>query len=72
MTEGALSDAALAPHRQHADEEAESLAEQLGNVGTEVSRASWWHSRNPETARLALHRTVYLVNHGGHVKLTKP
>ena len=39
-----------------------SLAEQLGNVGSEVSRASRWRSRNPDTARLAFHRALELFD----------
>ena len=39
-----------------------SLAEQLGNIGSEISRASRWSSRNPETARLAFHRALELFD----------
>ena len=39
-----------------------SLAEQLGNVGSEIGRASRWQSRNPETARLAFHRALELLD----------
>jgi len=39
-----------------------SLAEQLGNVGSEISRASRWRSRNPETARLAFYRALELID----------
>lgn len=39
-----------------------SLTEQLGNVGSEVSRASRWMHRNPETARLAFHRALELID----------
>ena len=39
-----------------------SLAEQLGNVGSEIGRASRWRSRNPETARLAFHRALELID----------
>lgn len=39
-----------------------SLAEQLGHVGSEVSRASRWRSRNPDTARLAFHRALELFD----------
>jgi hypothetical protein len=39
-----------------------SLAEQLGNVGSEIGRASRWLSRNPETARLAFHRALELID----------
>jgi len=39
-----------------------SLAEQLGNVGSEVSRAARWQTRNPEIARGALHRALELLD----------
>jgi hypothetical protein len=39
-----------------------SLAEQLGNVGSEISRASRWVSRNPATARQAFHRALELLD----------
>jgi hypothetical protein len=39
-----------------------SLAEQLGNVGSEISRASKWTSRNPELARAALYRALDLLD----------
>jgi len=39
-----------------------SLAEQLGNVGSEVSRALKWRSRNPTIARGALDRAVELID----------
>jgi len=39
-----------------------SLAEQLGNIGSEISRASRWSSRNPETARLAFYRALELFD----------
>jgi hypothetical protein len=39
-----------------------SLAEQLGHVGSEVSRAIGWRSRNPEVARRALHRALELLD----------
>jgi hypothetical protein len=39
-----------------------SLAEQLGNVGSEIGRASRWLSRNPETARLAFYRALELID----------
>lgn len=39
-----------------------SLAEQLGNVGSEIGRASRWLPRNPETARLAFHRALELLD----------
>ena len=39
-----------------------SLAEQLGNIGSEVSRAVRWHSRNPDLARGALYRALELFD----------
>lgn len=39
-----------------------SLAEQLGNVGSEISRASNWMSRNPDRARLAFYRALELMD----------
>jgi len=39
-----------------------SLAEQLGNVGSEVSRATRWASRNPEIARAAFWRALELLD----------
>jgi len=39
-----------------------SLAEQLGNVGSEVSRATRWQARNPEVARGALYRALELLD----------
>jgi hypothetical protein len=39
-----------------------SLAQQLGNAGSEVSRALKWRSRNPEIARGALHRALELID----------
>ena len=39
-----------------------SLAEQLGNVGSEIGRASSWMSRNPGTALLAFHRALELID----------
>jgi len=39
-----------------------SLAEQLGNVGSEIGRASNWMSRNPGTALLAFHRALELID----------
>ncbi|MFN8062432.1 MAG: hypothetical protein U0Q12_24990 [Vicinamibacterales bacterium] len=38
------------------------LVEQLGHVGSEVSRASRWQSRNPDLARGALHRALELLD----------
>jgi hypothetical protein len=39
-----------------------SLAEQLGNVGSEVSRAIRWTSRNPDVAQGALYRALELLD----------
>lgn len=39
-----------------------TLAEQLGNVGSEVSRAARWAERNPELARGALYRALELFD----------
>lgn len=39
-----------------------SIAEQLGNIGSEVSRASSWRERNPERARQALDRALELFD----------
>jgi hypothetical protein len=39
-----------------------TLAEQLGNVGSEVSRAARWSARNPEVARGALYRALELLD----------
>ncbi|OFW28863.1 MAG: hypothetical protein A3H97_16425 [Acidobacteria bacterium RIFCSPLOWO2_02_FULL_65_29] len=39
-----------------------SLAEQLGHVGSEVSRAVRWTSRNPGVARGALYRALELLD----------
>ena len=39
-----------------------SLAEQLGNVGSEVGRAIRWASRDAERARAALYRALDLMD----------
>ena len=39
-----------------------SLAEQLGHVGSEISRAIRWTSRNPDLAQSALHRALELLD----------
>jgi hypothetical protein len=39
-----------------------SIAEQLGNVGSEVGRAIRWSSRNPELARSAFERALELFD----------
>ena len=39
-----------------------TLAEQLGNVGSEVSRAARWTGRDPERARGAFYRALELLD----------
>ncbi len=39
-----------------------SLAEQLGNIGSEISRATRWSSRNPALAEGALYRALELLD----------
>jgi hypothetical protein len=39
-----------------------SLAEQFGNVGSEISRAIRWSAKNPATARAALYRGLELFD----------
>jgi hypothetical protein len=39
-----------------------SVAEQLGNIGSEISRSAKWRSRNPDTARAAFHRALDLFD----------
>ncbi len=39
-----------------------SLAEQFGNIGSEISRAINWSARNPDTARSALYRALELID----------
>jgi len=39
-----------------------SLFEQLGNVGSEVSRANRWLPRNPELAHKAVYRALELLD----------
>ncbi len=39
-----------------------SLCEQLGHVGSEVSRAIRWTGRNPDTAQNALYRALDLLD----------
>lgn len=39
-----------------------TLPEQLGNVGSEVSRAARWTARDPEVAAGALHRALELLD----------
>ena len=39
-----------------------SIFEQLGNIGSEVSRAARWMSRNPDLAQGALYRALELFD----------
>jgi len=39
-----------------------TLAEQLGNVGSEVGRTLKWRSRNPEIAERAMARALELID----------
>ena len=39
-----------------------SLAEQLGHIGSEISRATRWTSRNPALAQGALYRALELFD----------
>ena len=39
-----------------------SLAEQFGNIGSEISRAIRWSGKNPDTARSALYRALELID----------
>jgi hypothetical protein len=39
-----------------------SLAEQFGNIGSEVSRAIRWSAKNPGTAQAALYRGLELFD----------
>ena len=39
-----------------------SLVQQLGNVGSEISRALKWRSRNPAIAQGALERALELID----------
>jgi hypothetical protein len=39
-----------------------TLAEQLGHVGSEVSRATRWASRNPTMSQSALYRALELMD----------
>jgi hypothetical protein len=39
-----------------------TLAEQLGNIGSEVSRTLKWRSRNPEIAQRAMERALELID----------
>ena len=39
-----------------------SLAAQFGHVGSEISRAIRWSTKNPETAQAALYRGLELID----------
>jgi len=39
-----------------------SVAEQLGNIGSEISRAASWSVRNPQRAEAALYRALDLID----------
>lgn len=39
-----------------------TIAEQLSNIGSEISRAAKWTTRNPEIARSALYRALDLFD----------
>ncbi len=39
-----------------------SLAEQFGHVGSEISRAIRWSTKNPDTSRAALYRGLELFD----------
>ena len=39
-----------------------SLAEQFGNIGSEISRAVRWSTKNPGTAEAALYRALDLID----------
>jgi hypothetical protein len=39
-----------------------SVADQFGNIGSEISRAVKWAARNPELARGALERALELID----------
>ena len=39
-----------------------SLLEQLGHVGSEISRALRWTARNPDLAQAALYRALELID----------
>lgn len=39
-----------------------TVAEQLGNIGSEVSRAATWADRKPELSRAALYRALDLFD----------
>jgi hypothetical protein len=39
-----------------------SVAEQFGNIGSEISRAAAWSTRNPRRGEAALHRALELID----------
>jgi len=39
-----------------------TVAEQLGNIGSEISRAAKWTTRNPDLAQAALYRALDLFD----------
>lgn len=39
-----------------------TVAEQLGHVGSEISRAASWSTRNPQRSEAALHRALDLID----------
>ena len=39
-----------------------SVAEQFGNIGSEISRAVRWSAKNPATAEAALYRALELID----------
>src|SRR5665213_2272767 len=56
MTEGQRQDAARGRWQRL------TLAEQFGNIGSEISRAIRWSTKNPETAQAALYRGLALFD----------
>jgi len=62
-TLGGGDDAAPGPAiRRGRDGRGLSLAEQFGNVESEISRAIRWSTKNPETAQAALYRGLELFD----------
>jgi|SRR5882724_4399377 len=49
-------------HRDAAGWQELSLAEQFGNVGSEIGRAIRWSTKNPEIARAAFYRGLELLD----------
>lgn len=39
-----------------------SLAEQMGNIGSEIGRAASWSTRHPQRSEAALHRALELID----------